>query len=128
MGNNNAPTDSPVPVQVLGIGGARFLSGIKAIVAGEFFSLALLSDGTVLAWGRNAEGQLGNNNAPNNSPVPVQVLGVDGVGLLRNIVALAASNRHSLALSADGRVFAWGYNTDGQLGNGTLPKAIRRYW
>ena len=119
LGNNNAPTDSPVPVQVLGIGGVGILSGVKAIVAGEFFNLALLYDGTVVAWGDNANGQLGNNNAPTDSPVPVQVLGPGGVGFLRHIVALAGGNRHSLALSADGRVYAWGDNDDGQLGNGT---------
>lgn len=119
LGNNNAPTNSPVPVRVRDVGGVGLLDDVLALSAGEFHSLALRSDGTVLAWGNNSDGQLGNNNFPVNSPVPTEVLGVGGVGLLRDIVAIAAGQRHSAALGADGRVYTWGQNDEGQLGNGT---------
>jgi len=123
LGNNNQPVDSPVPVQVVGIGGFGFLSGIKAIAAGAFHNLALRFDGTVVAWGDNSLGQLGNNNPGIDSDVPVQVLGPGGVGILRNIVAIAAGGLHSLALTSDGHVYAWGNNFDGQLGNGTFTQS-----
>src|SRR3989304_5016513 len=85
-----------------------------AIAAGQDHSLALKNDGTVWAWGYNLYGQLGNGNNT-NSNVPVQVAGLTG------ITAIAGGGRaHSLALRNDGTVWAWGFNTSGQLGNGTL--------
>src|SRR3989304_5520615 len=84
-------------------------------IAGEGdHSLALKNDGTVWAWGLNVSGQLGNGTNT-NSNVPVQVAGLTG------ITAIAGGGRaHSLALRNDGTVWAWGFNTSGQLGNGTL--------
>src|SRR3990170_1018617 len=85
-----------------------------AIAGEEDHSLALKNDGTVWAWGYNLYGQLGNGNNT-NSNVPVQVAGLTG------ITAIAGGGRaHSLALRNDGTVWAWGFNTSGQLGNGTL--------
>src|SRR3990172_3621138 len=105
---NGTNTNSNVPVQVTG------LTGITAIAAGQDHSLALKNDGTVWAWGYNLYGQLGNGNNT-NSNVPVQVAGLTG------ITAIAGGGRaHSLALRNDGTVWAWGFNTSGQLGNGTL--------
>jgi len=123
LGNNNAPNDSPVPVRVLGLGGFGFLPGIKAIAAGQSHSLAVSSNGTVFAWGSNAFGQLGNGIVGGESPVPVTVLGPGGVGLLEDIVAVSGGQGHSLALSAEGRVYAWGWNIEGQLGDGTVDQS-----
>ena len=75
-------------------------------------SLALKSDGTVYAWGLNADGQLGDNSATDRT-TPVQASGLSGV------VALTAGESHSLALKSDGTVRAWGDNSEGQLGDGT---------
>ncbi|MGH9893923.1 MAG: RCC1 domain-containing protein, partial [bacterium] len=83
-----------------------------AIAAGEAHSLAALADGSVLAWGDNANGQLGiNSRISRNEPSVVRNL--DG------IVGVAAGGRHSLALTSNGIVWAWGYNSDGQLGIGS---------
>jgi hypothetical protein len=87
------------------------LSGITAIAGGGFHSLALKNDGTVWAWGANAQGQLGNGTNT-DSNVPVQVSTLSG------ITAIAGGAYHSLALKNDGTVWAWGYNGTGQLGNG----------
>ncbi|WP_154017830.1 PKD-like domain-containing protein [Candidatus Protochlamydia phocaeensis] len=105
-------TDSNIPVQV---GGGTPLTNVSAIGAGGYFSLALKADGTAWAWGDNTFGQLGNGtNSPSN--IPVQVGG--GVPLTA-VVALSGGSYHSLALRSDGTVWAWGNNLDGQLGNGT---------
>src|SRR5690606_17912667 len=66
-------TSHPTPVQVKRVGGAGYLTGVTAIAAGEWHSLALLTDGTVWAWGLNTLGQLGDGTTDNRS-TPVQVL------------------------------------------------------
>jgi alpha-tubulin suppressor-like RCC1 family protein len=88
------------------------LSGVTAVAAGGSHSLALLSNGTVMAWGENNFGQLGDGTTT-NSDVPVAVSG------LAEVTAVAAGRYHSLALLSNGTVMAWGANQFGQLGNGT---------
>lgn len=82
-----------------------------AISAGGFHTLVLRDDGTVAAFGRNSEGQLGNGGT-GNGPVAVSVL--------TDVTAVAAGGYHSLALKSDGTVWAWGISTNGQLGTGTF--------
>ncbi|MFF5206380.1 RCC1 domain-containing protein [Streptosporangium sp. NPDC000396] len=94
------------------------LSDITAVAAGNNHSLALRNDGTVWSWGSDNEGQLGNGGANADSSTPGQVLGTGGVGVLTNVVAIAADGNHSLALLADGTVRAWGSDDEGQLGDG----------
>ncbi|MET0553063.1 MAG: chitobiase/beta-hexosaminidase C-terminal domain-containing protein, partial [Vicinamibacteria bacterium] len=100
------------------------LTGVTALAAGERHALALKADGTVWAWGDNDYGQLGSGATPpvaaqENSPVPVQ--GLEG----RTIVGIAAGALHSVALDSDGRVWAWGYNTHYQVGDGTATHRSR---
>ena len=99
------------PVQVTG------LSGVTAIAAGNQHTLARKSDGTVLAWGYNAYGQLGDGTTTNRSSV-VQVMASASVPL-GGVSAIAAGGYHSFVLKSDGMVWAWGDNTNGQLGDGT---------
>jgi alpha-tubulin suppressor-like RCC1 family protein len=66
------------------------------VASGAFHNLALKNDGTVLAWGKNWNGQI---NVPPG---------------LTNVIAVAAGSDHSLALRNDGSVIAWGKNLDGQ--------------
>jgi hypothetical protein len=96
---------SKVPIAVGG------LSAVEAVSAGFDHSLALLSDGTVKAWGNNGSGQLGNGTTE-RSAVPVEVKG------LTEVIAIAAGNDFSLALLKGGTVEAWGFNGNGQLGDG----------
>jgi len=80
-----------------------------AISAGGYHSLALRSDGAVLATGGNPYGQLGFDDV-------VQRKVFTAVPGLENIIAISAGNSHSLALRSDGAVFAAGINSNGQLG------------
>src|SRR5271155_5703449 len=98
---------SDVPVEVTG------LSGVSAIAAGAEHSLALLSNGTVMAWGWNNSGQLGNGSNEPNSGVPVEVSELSGVS------AITAGNEYSLALLSNTTMMAWGNGIDGELGNGS---------
>jgi uncharacterized repeat protein (TIGR01451 family) len=119
LGNGTFNT-SPTPAQVPG------LAGIVAIAAGQNHSLALKSDGTLWAWGVNAFGQIGDGTSGNNRLSPVAVT---TTGFTNNIIAIAAGQSHSLAITTGGGVWAWGQNSNGQIGDGTtvnkpVPTAI----
>ena len=105
------PAHGVIPVPTLD-------SGFVAVAAGDNFSLALRADGTVVGWGANDRGQLGNGGTgPALAPTPVS--GLTGV------VAISAGIAHSLALRWDGSEYAWGWNEYGQLGtNGTADSAL----
>ncbi|MFB6613238.1 hypothetical protein ACFCV9_03270 [Streptomyces sp. NPDC056367] len=108
--------DRTTPVQVCAVGETApcdsFLGGVKAIAAGGSHNLALRTDGTVVAWGSNAAGQLGDGTNTQSS-VPVSVSG------LNRVTSIAAGLIHSLAARTDGTARGWGDNDDGQLGDGT---------
>ncbi|MFJ9807275.1 hypothetical protein ACIRTB_03475 [Streptomyces sp. NPDC101158] len=113
------------PVQVCAVGQtapcASFLTGVKAVAAGDQHSLAVRSDGTVVSWGVNGLGQLGDGTTTARS-VPVQVCAPEGCATkLTGVAAVAAgiTGHHSVALRSDGTVQAWGNNVSGQLGDGT---------
>ncbi|MGC5324432.1 cadherin-like beta sandwich domain-containing protein, partial [Brevibacillus sp. SYSU BS000544] len=89
------------------------LTDITAISASGNFTLALKNDGTVYAWGMNYNGQLGNGTSNNVQLVPLQIPGLD------HVIAIEAGNGYSMALKDDGKVYTWGLNNNGQLGDGT---------
>src|SRR3989344_4779103 len=107
MGNNTGNATNSTPVQATGI------STAVAVAAGSDHTLALLSDGTVRAWGYNGSGQLGDGTTLTRL-TPVTVSG------LTNIIAIGAGGQHSLAVKSDGIVWTWGSNISGQLGDGTI--------
>jgi alpha-tubulin suppressor-like RCC1 family protein len=85
---------------------------VTAVAASSAFSLALTSAGSVLAWGDNSYGELGDGRtASSSTPVPVDL----PAGT--HVTAIAAGSGFSLALTSTGGVLAWGYNNFGQLGN-----------
>ena len=84
-----------------------------AITAGHSHTIALRDDGTVWTWGRNSSSQIGDGTFVNRRYTPVQVSG------LSNIIAISASERHSIALRNDNTIWGWGSNSDSQLGDGT---------
>ncbi|MEU5871911.1 Ig-like domain repeat protein [Glycomyces sp. NPDC047369] len=103
-------TDSSDPVQVDLPDGAV----VEAIAVGDDHILALTDAGTVLAWGYNEWGQLGDGTTTERG-TPVEV----GLPAGTTATAIAAGAGHSLALGSDGTVFAWGDNDFGQIGDGT---------
>lgn len=86
-----------------------------AISAGRVHSMALRSDGTVWCWGGNSNGQLGNGTT---SQFCTGVQAGSGV-FTGPASAIDAGANHSLAILADGTVWAWGLNSSGQFGNNT---------
>ena len=98
---------------------------VTAVAAGGYYSLALTSTGAVLAWGYNTDGELGNGSTA-SSDVPVKVklpagtkvTAIAAGGYLDRSRRDTAGPGHSLALTSTGAVLAWGYNADGELGDG----------
>src|SRR3954454_1536253 len=84
-------------------------------------TIILKSDGTVWTWGANSPGgKLGLGSAVTNRMlVPVEVHGPGNVDYLHSIAAIMGGEVHNVALKSDGTVWAWGYNFQGGLGDGT---------
>ncbi len=97
------------------------LLGVAALTGGTASTYALLGDGQVMAWGSNANGQLGRGmSAPagthtrNAPPAPV----VEAAGEpLSGVRSVTAGDTHALALRANGEVVGWGDGEQGELGN-----------
>ena len=98
--------------------GIRF-SQISGGKYADGFSLALGSDGNAYAWGYNGNGQLGDETTSNSQTTPVKVGKPIGAPTDFTYMQVSAGWRHSLALGSDGNTYAWGYNSSGQLGDGT---------
>ena len=110
---NGTTTDSSTPVPVELPAGVR----VTAVSAGDGQSLAVTSDGHVLAWGQNDYGELGNGTTTDSStPVPVEL----PAGT--RVTAVSAGYRHGVAVTSAGGVLAWGFNSGGELGDGTPGK------
>jgi alpha-tubulin suppressor-like RCC1 family protein len=97
---------TPVPVSGL-------TSAVKQIAAGLHTGYALLSDGSVKAWGLNGTGMVGDGSSTNRSS-PVQVS-----GLTSGVTQVAGAGYNGFALLSDGSVKAWGFNSAGQVGDGS---------
>ena len=96
------------PVDVSGLS-----SGAVAIGEGRYHSCALTNAGGVKCWGWGIGGQLGLGTG-GSSTTPVDVVGING-----NAVALTVGGSQNCALMANTGVKCWGYNSSGQLGDGT---------
>jgi alpha-tubulin suppressor-like RCC1 family protein len=98
-----------------------YLTGGKSLSANEVHTLAVTLEGHVYAWGSNGSGQLGDGTSSGQRTTPGIVSG------LTDIVAVAAGAGHSLALTSTGQVWAWGRNTNGQIGDGGTSVRLTPY-
>ena len=120
LGDGTTVTPRLTPVQV------SVVPSLATLMGGVIHTAALKTDGTVWGWGRNNQGQLGDGTTTQRS-TPVQVSGLSGVVQ----IALSVDGSHTVALRNDGTVWTWGFNSNGQLGDGTatsrsLPVQVRK--
>ncbi|MBA3807929.1 MAG: IPT/TIG domain-containing protein [Solirubrobacterales bacterium] len=106
LSNASVEETSNVPVAVGG------LSGVVGVATGSDHALALLANGTVMAWGQDSFGELGIGVIKTREETPTAVTGLSGVG------AIAAGGHDSVALLASGSAMSWGSNEWGSLGDG----------
>jgi alpha-tubulin suppressor-like RCC1 family protein len=114
---SSAQTDSPIAV--------KLPAGTISIAAGANYTVAVTRSGRVYSWGDNEFGQLGDGNTTSRlNPVVVRL----PVGV--RVKMVVANRYHTVAVTVDGRVYAWGRNEYGQLGDGSraasdLPRLIK---
>ena len=111
---DGSTTQSLTPVSVSGLS-----SGVIAIAAGELHTCAVLSTGAVKCWGNNANGQLGDGTSGTDSLTPADV-----PSLSSGVTAISTGRYHTCAVLSTGAVKCWGYNANGQLGDGSTIQSL----
>ncbi len=105
---NNTTIGSNTPVDVSSLN-----SGVAALGAGNGHTCAVMVAGGVKCWGWNMYGTLGDNTTIERH-IPVDVLLTS-----ESVLAVAAGENHTCAVTHGGRLLCWGINSDGALGNGS---------
>jgi alpha-tubulin suppressor-like RCC1 family protein len=113
IGNNNIERTTPIRVGV---------DTWKEIASGGHITehtVGIKTDGSLWAWGDNLYGQLGDGKGGNwdnykNSNIPVRI------GTENNWRTVTAGGYHNIAIKTDGSLWAWGQNSNGQLGDGSI--------
>ena len=118
LGNENTGLISRIPVQVLESGGTP-LRDIVSIAAGWHHTCAAISDGTVKCWGRNEDGQLGDENRDKTEDAlyPISATGLGTRDVLA--VSVSAGWHHTCATLENGTARCWGKDEDRQIGTTT---------
>ena len=123
--------DRPRPVAVSNVAGTGPLRKVIAIAAGGDHTCALLASHQVRCWGSNNDGELGDGTQRMRQR-PVVVKDPSGARPLTGVTQIDAGYEHTCARLGSGQVRCWGFESDGQLGDGgadtssPLPVAVRK--
>jgi alpha-tubulin suppressor-like RCC1 family protein len=86
---------------------------------GGLHSSLLTSEGRIFMWGRNELGQIGDGTITNRS-IPKDITSQFNLNAGENITSISLGANHSSAMTSEGRIFMWGRNEYGQIGDGTI--------
>ena len=128
-GDDTAPSSLGLghngPLRSFTLAAVPNVSNVVNVSAGWNCTFAVLADGRILAWGKNSNGWLGTTTkeqmetlaswSPNESNMPLPL------STKFDAVQVSTGNAHSIALTREGNIYAWGEGTDGQLGIGPMP-------
>jgi alpha-tubulin suppressor-like RCC1 family protein len=104
------------------IEGAAKVTDARSIAVGYNHACALVTDG-VACWGANYYGQIGNGAKGGlDERAPVRV----GDGALVDPIAVSAGANDTCAITSAGGVFCWGWNVEGQIGDGTVGTIVQK--
>lgn len=120
---DNTLADKREAIQVLGIGGVGFLTGVIDIATSGNSTFALLSDSTVVSWGDNANGQLGDGTTTDRKvPGRVKINATTNITSIEQISASSSAGTGDFLamLKSNGRIWNVGDNSKGQLGAGDI--------
>ena len=91
----------------------------KTVACGAMHTAAIKIDGTLWVWGSNAQGQLGDTTTATHRSSPIQTV-AGGT----NWKTVACGFYHTVAIKTDGTLWAWGNNSQGQLGTGSTSRTL----
>jgi len=94
----------------------KIMDSVTYISAGFFHSMAITADGTLWAWGNHSHYQLGNGWRGNEISFNGQNIQTVPIPIMDSVVSVSAGSDHTMAIGADGSLWAWGSNWVGQLG------------
>ena len=98
----------------------RNIVKIQSNESEESTMIVIDSEGKVYTWGNNMSGQLGIGTEESYSNKPICISDISGNALNgKNIIKIQCDNNTIIALDNEGKIYTWGNNADGQLGNGT---------
>ena len=118
LGHNN-PVISPTEIPLSPLFGVSSWSDVE-LIKGYQNSFVRTSDGRLFAWGNNGQGRLGMGHNTNNVFSPTEMPNnLPGMSNW-NDVRILTGNVHTTAITPDGRLFTWGRNDFGQLGQGDI--------
>lgn len=95
---------------------------VQSVYCGCSYSAAITCGGNLLTWGRGTYARLGHGNSDDRS-LPTLVVALSDHMVVD--VALGSGDAHSLALTSEGLVFAWGDGDYGKLGNGNCNGSLQ---
>ena len=138
---DGSTTSRYTPVQVLkgaavsGDNDGTYLSNMKSISAGRYYTCAVSNNNRLYCWGRNDWGQLGDGS-DDDKTTPVRVVegemihdpdvGIDGYH--SNIKSVSAGDTHTCAVSNNNNIYCWGANFYGQLGDNSTTSSYTPVW
>jgi alpha-tubulin suppressor-like RCC1 family protein len=130
MGGGNdfglSTTNRYLPIRVPNPAGTGSLSHVVQVAVGQNNAVVLNDDGTVFSWGYYT-----GQGTDSSKTYPDYVKDPSGSGVLGGIVSISAAGNFTLALGANGKVYGWGWDGNGQTGRGTkvtaekLPVPVR---
>ena len=94
---------------------------MNSVALGAYHSLATSSFGRVFTWGRNFSGQLGSGTFDyDEHALPIDITSSINLNLFDKIISGSLGNLNTSVISSTGRIFSWGENNAGQLGDNSI--------